>query len=258
MTISASYVNSSRFSISGEHDQEFEAGRRVTLFQADSGNICATVTVAAYDSDEDRTLITVTPLVVESSITAVKRGASSANSVGHHGHTGHGDGGPMPASAFSTNQVTNLSVAGSLVPSYGEVLQGDSGGGWSVGLPATIRAGTAGEALTQYKVVYQDTLDSGKCKLAQYEGLAIEAEACALVLSTSLDTDAEGVFLLHGYLPNSSWSFTPGAILYLGSDGTIVETEPAWGYSVRLGRAWTATEISFFPQSPVYIGSGTT
>lgn len=254
MAILATYMTSSQFSIDGEHDQEFEAGRRIRLLQGESGNVDVTTTSAAYDSGNDRTVITVAPSNVASSLATIKRGPGGGNSSGEHGHSGRGDGGFIAAALLSSTNIAILLSLAALSPSYGEVIQGDSGGELSVGPPASISSGVAGEALTALQVVYPDTADSGKFKLAQSDGTAAEAEASALVLSASLSTDGSGYFHAHGFITDSSWSFTPGAVLWLdAAAGGITETEPVSGYGTRLGKAWTATKIFFNPLAPVAI-----
>lgn len=237
MVTLATYISSSKFSISGEHDQEYEYGRRIRLNMAESGNYDVSVMSALYAVEDNKTQITVYPAMVQASLVSITRGASSANSVGHHGHSGHGDGGPMPASALSTAEVAKLQ---------------------DVADSAAIKTGTGGEAVDAYSVCFQDTSDDGALYLASSDMTSAEAEACCISLESITDGGI-GSVLFHGFVTNVAWKWSPGAVLWLSATpGEMTETQPMSGYAVRLGRAWTETEVFFDPQAPEYMGGGTT
>jgi len=58
--------------------------------------------------------------------------------------------------------------------------------------------------------------------------------------------------LIRGYYLNTSWSFTPGAVLYLSvTGGSITQTQPSGGNNIVriVGFAISATEIYFNPSN---------
>lgn len=253
----ADYISANQLSVLGEHDQEFEVGRGLRLYMGTSGNADVWVTAVAYDTQDDKTIITVIPGSVQPTLTDIRRGATSGNSGGAHGHTGWGDGGPIPAALLSTTNLALLLSIAALVPDAGDVIRGTSASLWIAGPPRTIRPGIAGEVLSAYQVCCQDVTSDGVLLAADYNLSADEAEACVIVLA-DVSVGGTGSFLLHGLVENAEWTWTPGAILWLSEDGTMTETKPMAGYAVRLGRAWTATEVDFNPQPPEYMGGGTT
>lgn len=255
--IEANYMNSSKCYVDGEHDREFEAGRRLRLFQAGSGNADVAVVSSVYNVTDNRTEITVSPAMVFPSLAVIQRGATSANSGGEHNHTGPGQSGLIPAAQLSQSSILLLLTLAASVPAEGDVLRGTAASLWEAGPPTVVRQGTAGISLTAYQVCFQDVGDGGKLKPASSALTAVEAEACALA-KVGLEADEPGAFHLRGLISNPEWTWTPGAILWLSdTEGEIVETKPAIGYATRLGRAWTATEIDFSPMPPEYMGGGT-
>ena len=58
--------------------------------------------------------------------------------------------------------------------------------------------------------------------------------------------------LIRGYYLNTSWSFTPGSVLYLSvTGGSITQTQPSGGNNIVriVGFAISATEIYFNPSN---------
>ena len=128
-------------------------------------------------------------------------------------------------------------------------------GGTGSGLPDTF-TGTAGEALSQYDVVYANASDSGELWIATNDGTAIQADAIGIVTASGgiADTSTGEVTRL-GPITNAGWSWTPGATLWLGVDGAITETMPSAGnYAKPLGYAETATTIWLAPQNGWLVG----
>ena len=121
------YIDSSTFYLTGEHDQEFEEGRMLRLNQGLNGYVDVQVLVAIYESDEDRTLVSVSPALVQSSLVSIKRASSSAKSVAVHKHSGIGDGGFMASSAIGISEVTRLLEFIGLTGTLGQVLQTNEG-----------------------------------------------------------------------------------------------------------------------------------
>ena len=246
----ATYISSSQFSIAGEHDQEFEYGRSIKFLQGESGSVDAKVSVATYNAEDDKTIITVVPAVIQSSLVAITRGATSAKSGGAHGHTGWDDGGPLPAAMLSTANTTRLLSLAALTGSYGDTVQLDATGALILDSPGLIKAKLAGESLTAYQVVYQDATDSGQLKVATNDATLVEADAIGIVLSAA--AEGQSVYAkLSGEIYRLAWNFTPGAVLWLDTAGGITETEPVTGYKTRLGKAWDAHTIVLNIQVPV-------
>jgi hypothetical protein len=111
---------------------------------------------------------------------------------------------------------------------------------------SVIITGTAGEALSQYDAVYQDTADSGEWKKGD-----ADAAASALVMGVVTESggiaDTEtGEITLLGEITNGSWSWTAGAKLYPSATaGAFAESAGANGGVVAT--ALTATKIFFNP-----------
>lgn len=57
-------------------------------------------------------------------------------------------------------------------------------------------------------------------------------------------------FLAQGFVTNPAWSWTPGKLLYLWTDGTMSQTRPTLGVVTILGIAYSATTICFDPRPP--------
>jgi len=73
-------------------------------------------------------------------------------------------------------------------------------------------------------------------------------EGDLLIALETLIANETGRFFKYGYVRDDSWSFTPGVILYVGTNsGTITATKPtAVGDCVRqIGNAYTASIIAF-------------
>jgi hypothetical protein len=123
------------------------------------------------------------------------------------------------------------------------------------GLPDTFE-GTAGEALSQYDVVYANSADSGELWIATNGGTSAQADAIGIVTeSGGISDTATGTVTRFGPITYASWSWTPGATLWLGTDGAMTETMPSAGdYAKPLGYAETATKIWFAPQNGWLVG----
>jgi hypothetical protein len=110
--------------------------------------------------------------------------------------------------------------------------------------------GVAGEALSQYDLVYANVSDSGEYWIATNAGTAAQADVVGIVVESGGVADtATGTIHLGGLVTNGSWTWTPGAALYLSTAGGITETEPTSPDIVKpIGYAVTATQIWFNPQ----------
>lgn len=106
---------------------------------------------------------------------------------------------------------------------------------------------TAGANLTIGQLVYLGSADS-KMELADADAAA-SMPGIALATGT-IDEDAAGEFLLHGYFRDDSWSWTKGGLIYAGvTPGALTQTAPVGsGDQVQVvGIAITATVILFSP-----------
>jgi hypothetical protein len=104
---------------------------------------------------------------------------------------------------------------------------------------------TAGEGLSFPDLCYLKS--DGKYWKADASAKATTEGDLAIVLE-SLIADETGRFLKQGYIRDDSWSFTPGAELYVSTaPGAITATRPsAINDCIRLvGNAYTASIISF-------------
>lgn len=72
-------------------------------------------------------------------------------------------------------------------------------------------------------------------------------------LTTNAAADGGDVTVLtEGPFTEPTWSFTPGAALYLGPSGTLTETVPTWpSFLQRVATALTATAVYCDPQPPI-------
>lgn len=86
----------------------------------------------------------------------------------------------------------------------------------------------AGEAIDEFSVCYTDTTDSGKAKEALAGGTEAQRAAWLMLIEDGGLTEGNtGDFLARGFVTNPSWTWTPGAILWLDtSAGGMTETKP--------------------------------
>ena len=55
----------------------------------------------------------------------------------------------------------------------------------------------------------------------------------------------------YGELTDAQWAWTPNLPLFVGTDGTLTQTEPATGYFLRVGEAISATSIMVRIEPPI-------
>jgi hypothetical protein len=114
--------------------------------------------------------------------------------------------------------------------------------------------GTAGLDLVKYNLCYSNTADSGKWHKCSPSGTSDEARVQGIVYSADIDEDDTGTIVIsRAVLTDETWTWTPGAPLYLGAGGTITETST--GSNVSIGFALSPTEIQFTPSEPVTAAS---
>lgn len=108
--------------------------------------------------------------------------------------------------------------------------------------------GTAGEALSQYDIVYTDTADSGKYKKADKDVLAT-ADAVGIVTQAGGITNGATGEITLGERLITTGTWTKGGIIYLsGTAGAMTQTVPATGYCKPVGRATETNQIMFKPE----------
>jgi len=107
-TILATYVDSTHFTIEGEHTAEFPAGRAVTLYQGNYATATTSVVSSSYSATSGLTTVAIKGAVCLTYLVSVKRGPSDPTSMGRHGHTSESDAGYGPFSRASDAQMDRL------------------------------------------------------------------------------------------------------------------------------------------------------
>lgn len=108
-----------------------------------------------------------------------------------------------------------------------------------------ITGATAGEGVSFPYLCYLKS--DGKYWKADANAIATTDGDLVIALETLIANET-GRFLKNGYLRDDSWSFTPGAKLYVSATpGGITETKPSGGIDcIRIvGNAYTATIVAF-------------
>lgn len=108
MSISASQSATDKFRVTGDKETEFPVGRAVTLVQGVDGNTVVYVSASSYSAGGDYTEVTCDILGVTANLATVMLGAVSPASLAQHDHSTRLEGGYIPASAFSYQQVVAL------------------------------------------------------------------------------------------------------------------------------------------------------
>lgn len=141
-----------------------------------------------------------------------------------------------------SNETVNLTVSPSAAVTRIVGIQGPSGAASN-----TIGA-TAGENLSGHRVValYEDK--------AYYASSASTTYAHAVAgITTGACADGETATIkVHGEITELSWSWTPGAPLFLGVDGALTESSTTGLYTLRVGHAVTATKAFIHIHQPIF------
>ncbi|MCE1273815.1 MAG: hypothetical protein LWW75_04725 [Chlorobiales bacterium] len=106
---------------------------------------------------------------------------------------------------------------------------------------------TAGEALGGHRAVS-----------ANSEGLAIYADKDSAPMVAGITTGAvdEGsvtTIQISSEMHSSAWSFTPGQLVYLSTDGLLTQVPPASGSLVVLGTATGPTSLLINIEQPIIL-----
>lgn len=112
----------------------------------------------------------------------------------------------------------------------------------------------AGEAVT-YTLTLAEPLSAWTCVRTNADGLAMrctnaaEHQQTLLGVTTQAGTAGEAVRVaVQGRVTDSSFTrFTPGAILFVGADGTLVNTPPLTGYMQVVGSVMASDELAIMP-----------
>ncbi|MBW2044786.1 MAG: hypothetical protein JRI96_07845 [Deltaproteobacteria bacterium] len=104
---------------------------------------------------------------------------------------------------------------------------------------------TYGETISAYEVVYLDSSASGKAKLAQADGS--REPPFGIAIDPGVLDDANKRVQVSGFIENDSWSWTPGAKIWLSDStpGAMTETKPS--RAVAIGIALSATKLLIIP-----------
>ena len=109
---------------------------------------------------------------------------------------------------------------------------------------------TAGEALTQYQMLYCNAQDGGKYYRATTDGAPEALEVVAICHEAGIAQGATGLAIINPTLiTNESWAMTQGLPQWLGINGAITEIKPT-ANAVCLGYAMSPTSLFFNPGRP--------
>jgi hypothetical protein len=130
---------------------------------------------------------------------------------------------------------------------FGQALVVDESGAVAWEAYRQVITGTAGEALSQYNMVYADSADSGEWKKASAAGASKVRDAWGMVIeSGGISNGSSGSIQLFGMVTNGSWSWTPGTILYLSDTAGDLSETPGTA-TVAVAHALSGSSIFFFP-----------
>jgi hypothetical protein len=119
-----------------------------------------------------------------------------------------------------------------------------------VGTDQDVITGTAGEALSQFDVVYLDSVSSA-FKKAENDATASQADAVGIVVQAGgISNASTGLIQLFGYVKNTSWTWSVGNTLYVNTTPGGLSAAPPTApgtYTKSVGFALSATEIYFSP-----------
>ncbi len=104
-------------------------------------------------------------------------------------------------------------------------------------------------------------LGGNRVVVANASGLAIYADRtepthASRVIGITQGAASEGAITQVQYLGEMiepSWSWTPGAALYLGTNGLLTETCPSTGFALNIAFAITATKIVIHIGQPIIL-----
>lgn len=110
---------------------------------------------------------------------------------------------------------------------------------------------TAGVALSGHRVV--SPRGDGKVEYADATFITHLNRSMWLTLG-AVAANAPATVLIHGWITEPSWAWTPGLAIFLGAAGLLTQAlpvAPGSAFLLRLGVAISATAILFDPQQPI-------
>jgi hypothetical protein len=255
---SPTYVSGTEFTKAGNQTAILKARVQVLALQGVDGSAESEILSASYSAGPNLTTCILTDSILTANLATIETGFTDPASLCGHDHP------EIPASVLTSGDITVLDgipgLTGVLIGKNTvapEAVAADAAceylrrnvanSAYEFESLQFLRTGTAGETLAQYNVVYTKTTDSGKCWKAQADGTEEERDAWGMVLeSGGIAAAGTGAILHTGFVTNGSWTWTPGAKLYLSDTaGGLTETEPT--NAVVLAHAVTATTILFIP-----------
>lgn len=203
--------------------------------------------------------------VEDENIEYVYTGASWANrpSTEQHNQLGGLQGGSS-AERYHVSQAVSTGLAAGQLPASGEkaALAGTQGTPGDANRFVTnndvrltnvavqVQTITAGEALTQYDLVYCNAQDGGKYYKATNNGAPEALEVKGIVQSASIAMGGAGNIIINPTLiTNPAWNLVQGNPQYLGVDGGFTDQKPDEG-AVVIGWAASSTSLFFNPGTP--------
>ena len=106
----------------------------------------------------------------------------------------------------------------------------------------TIAEATAGENLAEHQLVYGS---GGEYFVATNNDTEAKADAMGITLEAISSGNTGTIQFGNGIITDETWTWTPGAELFLGEDGALVEDYGEATFVKPIGYAVTATSISF-------------
>lgn len=130
--------------------------------------------------------------------------------------------------------------------------QGPAGPAGPPGAPGGVAlVREAAEAVSALRVVRSDS--AGNLVLARWP----EVESTAVLgIATNAASSGADVSVQHsGEIEDSSWTWTPGAPVFLGVNGTLTQVVPTTDFLLVMGEAVSATRLVVRIQAPVFLAS---
>lgn len=150
MSIPATFINDSQFSVDGNQVETFRIGTRIVCQQGVDGELLTDVSVVIYNAGDDETVITTELSQLTANLTTVLRGwtfvdtANEQSNLAKHDHSEDFEGGEQAFSGFTdANKVTRLNSMASVGTNVSNFVQGIDAAGTGVEKKAIL--GTANQ-----------------------------------------------------------------------------------------------------------------
>ena len=233
MAIAAVHINSTQFSVVGEHTADIQTGQKVQLLNTGAASTVTTVVGSTFSAQSNSTLVTVAAPVVLSGLYRIKLGLTYAAALGIHAHIDDNSGGLIPASALSESQVTALETVPLPAINANKVLSVNPGAtAWEV---KTV-SGTAHQVIVSMGTGYLEfsmPQDIDTVSSPTFAGLTVSGSVAAGSLAVIGATTMGGAIQMNALtgfvLANGASAATalattvPGALLRFNKAGTAYE-----------------------------------